>query len=409
MSQPELAGRKEWIALGVLALPLLLVSMDVSVLYFAVPFISADLGVSATEQLWIFDIYGFVLAGLLITMGSLGDRIGRRRLLLAGILAFTAASAGAAVAPALGWLIAARLVQGAGAAAMLALPLAIAPTLVPPGQTGRVMGLLGTMSAAGTALGPSLGGALLAGFGWPALFLANVPLGLLATGLAGRYLPAEAPVTRAAGAAGTSFWVQAWRQRDGLGASLAAAAVVMATLVVGPFYLAGALGLAPAQVGLVMSVGPLVAALGGVPAGRLVDRHGARAMTFLGLFGMAAGALGLALPAAPIVAAYVAPLAVLTGGYALFQAANNTAMLAEAPAGQRGLVSGLLTLARNLGLILGAAGLGAVFTAGAGVPDPVAGGAVAIAAGTRAAFAGAAGLLAGAIALMASRRAEVAA
>jgi len=78
------AGRKEWIALAVLALPLLLVSMDVSVLYFAVPFISRDLSASATQQLWIFDIYGFVLAGLLITMGSLGDRIGRRRLLLLG-------------------------------------------------------------------------------------------------------------------------------------------------------------------------------------------------------------------------------------------------------------------------------------------------------------------------------------
>ena len=84
MGTTERAGRKEWIALGVLALPLLLVSMDVSVLYFAVPFISADLARSATQQLWIFDIYGFVLAGLLITMGSLGDRIGRRRLLLIG-------------------------------------------------------------------------------------------------------------------------------------------------------------------------------------------------------------------------------------------------------------------------------------------------------------------------------------
>src|SRR5215470_7553999 len=78
------AGRKEWTGLAVLLLPLLLVSMDVSVLYFAVPFISAGLAESSTQQLWIFDIYGFVLAGLLITMGSLGDRIGRRRLLLIG-------------------------------------------------------------------------------------------------------------------------------------------------------------------------------------------------------------------------------------------------------------------------------------------------------------------------------------
>ncbi|MFE2304124.1 MFS transporter, partial [Streptomyces sp. NPDC059445] len=79
-----LAGRREWTALGVLMLPLLLVSMDVSVLYFAIPSISADLEPSGTQQLWIFDIYAFVLAGLLMTMGSLGDRIGRRKLLLFG-------------------------------------------------------------------------------------------------------------------------------------------------------------------------------------------------------------------------------------------------------------------------------------------------------------------------------------
>src|ERR1051326_3429333 len=90
------AGRKEWTGLAVLLLPLLLVSMDVSVLYFAVPFIARDLEPSSTQQLWIFDIYGFVLAGLLITMGSLGDRIGRRRLLLIGAAAFSVASLGAA-------------------------------------------------------------------------------------------------------------------------------------------------------------------------------------------------------------------------------------------------------------------------------------------------------------------------
>src|SRR5579872_2454221 len=98
------AGRREWIALAVLALPLLLVSMDVSVLYFAVPFISADLHATTTQQLWIFDVYGFVLAGLLITMGALGDRIGRRRLLLFGAFAFSAASLGAAYAGSAGEL-----------------------------------------------------------------------------------------------------------------------------------------------------------------------------------------------------------------------------------------------------------------------------------------------------------------
>src|ERR671922_3073094 len=111
-NSPALAGRREWTALGVLMLPLLLVSMDVSVLYFAVPAISADLEPSGTQQLWIFDIYGFVLAGLLMTMGSLGDRIGRRRLLLIGAAAFGAASLVAAYADSAETLIAARAVLG---------------------------------------------------------------------------------------------------------------------------------------------------------------------------------------------------------------------------------------------------------------------------------------------------------
>lgn len=111
----SMAGRREWIALAVLALPLLLVSMDVSVLYFAVPFISTDLHASTTQQLWIFDIYGFVLAGLLITMGALGDRIGRRRLLIFGAAAFGLASVAAAYAQNPAQLIAARAVPASAA------------------------------------------------------------------------------------------------------------------------------------------------------------------------------------------------------------------------------------------------------------------------------------------------------
>jgi MFS transporter, DHA2 family, multidrug resistance protein len=115
----ERAGRREWTGLGVLLLPLLLVSMDVSVLYFAVPFIARDLEPTSTQQLWIFDIYGFVLAGLLITMGSLGDRIGRRRLLLMGAVAFSLASLGAAYSQTAGQLIAARAVQGIAGATLM--------------------------------------------------------------------------------------------------------------------------------------------------------------------------------------------------------------------------------------------------------------------------------------------------
>ncbi|HKA98612.1 MAG TPA: MFS transporter, partial [Streptosporangiaceae bacterium] len=119
------AGRKEWTGLGVLMLPLLLVSMDVSVLYFAVPFIARDLEPTSTQQLWIFDVYGFVLAGLLITMGSLGDRIGRRRLLLIGAAAFSLASLGAAYSQTAEQLIAARAVQGIAGATLMPSTLAL--------------------------------------------------------------------------------------------------------------------------------------------------------------------------------------------------------------------------------------------------------------------------------------------
>ena len=110
------AGRREWTALAVLCLPLLVASMDVSVLFFAVPFIARDLDPSATQMLWIFDIYGFVLAGLLLTMGSIGDRIGRRRLLLIGAATFSAASLVAAYSTSAAMLIGARALARESAA-----------------------------------------------------------------------------------------------------------------------------------------------------------------------------------------------------------------------------------------------------------------------------------------------------
>jgi MFS family permease len=182
--------------------------------------------------------------------------------------------------------------------------------------------------------------------------------------------------------------------------------VVMATLVVGPFYLSGALGLDAARVGLVMSSGPVVAALTGVPAGRIVDRFGAHRMTVAGLVGMAAGSS--ILPAVPTgfgVAGYVAPLVVITAGYALFQAANNTAVMTDAGPGRRGVVSGMLNLSRNLGLITGASVMGAVFTLASATSDITAAPPGAVAAGMRVTFAVAAVLVVVALAVAVGSRA----
>ncbi|MDX6261017.1 MAG: transporter, family, multidrug resistance protein, partial [Kribbellaceae bacterium] len=184
------AGRKQWIALGVLALPLLLVSMDVSVLYFAVPYISADLGVSATQQLWIFDIYGFVLAGLLITMGSLGDRIGRRRLLIFGAIAFGLASVAAAYAQTPEQLIAARAVLGIGGATLMPSTLALIRNMFhDPAQRGKAIAFWSAVMLGGISLGPVLSGVLLEHFWWGSVFLINTPAMLLLLVLAPLLLP----------------------------------------------------------------------------------------------------------------------------------------------------------------------------------------------------------------------------
>jgi MFS family permease len=174
---------------------------------------------------------------------------------------------------------------------------------------------------------------------------------------------------------------------SGFVASGLATTVAMTTLVVGPFYLSGALHLDATRVGLVMSTGPLVAALVGVPAGKAVDRFGELRMTLIGLLLMAAGAFLLSRIATIHGASgYVLALVTLTTGFATFQAANNTAVLTGTEPRERGLVSGLLTLSRNLGLITGASLMGAVFMHAAGTPAIATAGTTAVVSGTHAVF-----------------------
>ncbi|GGX53226.1 MFS transporter [Streptomyces chartreusis] len=159
-----------------LMLPLLLVSMDVSVLYFAIPAISADLEPSGTQQLWIFDIYAFVLAGLLMTMGSLGDRIGHRRLLLIGAAAFGTASLAAAYANSAEMLIAARALLGIGGATLMPSTMAMTRTMfTDPGQRAKAIGLWSGVMTAGIALGSVMSGLLVEYFWWGSVFLVNLP------------------------------------------------------------------------------------------------------------------------------------------------------------------------------------------------------------------------------------------
>ncbi|PMU08031.1 MULTISPECIES: MFS transporter [unclassified Pseudomonas] len=430
-------------ALASLSLSMLLSSLGTSIANVGLPTLAQVFNASFQHVQWIVLAYLLAITTLIVSVGRIGDITGRRRLLLVGIGVFTLASALCGLAPTLWLLIGARALQGIGAAIMMALTMAFVGETVTKAKTGSAMGLLGTMSAIGTAMGPSLGGLLIDGFGWQAIFLITVPLGLLTLVLAHRYLPADRqqPKTDRAGfdplgtlllaltlaayalamtlgrgsfgplnialllAAGggaclfvftearvTSPLIRLAMFRDAvlsgsLAMSLLVATVMMATLVVGPFYLAHGLGLDAVLVGLVLSVGPFVAALTGVPAGRIADRFGAYRMTLAGLFAMAIGCLMLSvLPESFGIGGYLLPMVVITIGYALFQTANNTVVMADVQPDQRGVISGMLNLSRNLGLITGASVLGAVFALASAAADMATARPEAVASGLRITF-----------------------
>ncbi|TAU83691.1 MFS transporter [Rhizobium leguminosarum] len=448
----EQAPSMRW-ALASLSLSMLLPSLGTSIANVGLPSLAQAFHAPFQDVQWIVLAYLLAITALIVSVGRLGDITGRRRLLLAGILLFTLASILCGVAPTLWLMIAARAVQGLGAAIMMALTMAFVGETVPKARTGSAMGLLGTMSAIGTALGPSLGGLLIAGLGWPAIFLVNVPLGVLTFVLAYRHLPADISTGKtdrkgfdmagtlllaltlsayalamtighgrfgllnvallSAAVFGIGFFVFAEARAASplvqltvfrnpvLSASLAMNALVstvmMATLVVAPFYLSQALGLNQALVGIVMSIGPVISILSGVPAGRLVDRLDTSFVVVAGLVAMAAASVAMAV--LPGISGYIVAIAVLTPGYQLFQAANNTAVMADVRPDQRGVISGMLNLSRNLGLITGASVMGAVFALASGTPDVAVAHPEAVASGMQITFAVAAALIIVALAI----------
>ncbi|QTL03560.1 MFS transporter [Aquabacter sp. L1I39] len=401
--------KHRWGADVPLALAVLLAALGTSIANVALPALSAAFAApfAAVQGVVVAYLAGMTVFALIA--GRLGDRFGLKPMLLLGLVLFALGSGLCALAPGLPQLIAARALQGIGAAFMMTLATALMRETAGTGRVGRAMGLLGTVSAMGTALGPALGGGVLEMGGWRALFLLLVPLGLGTFALAGLALP-HPPAARPAA-------IRAMGSGDGDGehavpsvwpnllANLLVAMVMMGTLVVGPFYLRLGVGLADAAIGLVLAVGPGVSMVTGVPAGRLVDRFGAVPVSRAGLGLLGAGAILLALlPPVAGLWGYVGALLVLTPGYQLFLAANTTGTLAQVPAARRGTVSGLLGLARNLGLIAGAALLGALFAWGAGLggvdpPSPSA-----VAGGLRVTFLAAAGLILAALAVTARMR-----
>ncbi|MEO1223009.1 MAG: MFS transporter [Pseudomonadota bacterium] len=397
-------------------LSIVLASLGISIAAVTLPDLSRDFVGTGVDTNLVITIYILATTALLVPAGRAGDLFGKRTVLVGGLTVYGLGSVLALFSESLSMLIAARFIMGAGAAAMMAMPLAQVRDVVAPAHTGRWMGVMGTMSAIGTASGPALGGAITASLGWRGVFLVQIPLAVIAIGLCLLFLSnGHKAVTRprfdlagaiamavslaaltflisdlAAGFGGTDvLWLplavaafaafliiearaeapivalSAFRSRPlslGLGMNAIISLVMMGVLVTGPFFLTGGLGLTTAQMGLAMSVGPISAALSGVPAGRLVEWVGPGRAVVVGSIMVSAGAAGLAgLPYVLGLVGFVLAFVILAPGYQLFLAAVNTLVMATANDQDRGVISGLLNLGRSFGFIVGASVMSTLF------------------------------------------------
>jgi DHA2 family multidrug resistance protein-like MFS transporter len=413
------ATRREWIGLAVLALPCLLYSMDLTVLNLAVPALSADLRPSSAQLLWIVDIYGFLLAGSLITMGTLGDRIGRRRLLLIGAAAFGLGSVLAAFSTSAGMLIAARALLGVAAATLAPSTLSLIRNMFfDEKQRTFAVGVWIASFSAGGAIGPLIGGVLLTHFWWGSVFLLNVPVMLLLLLLGPVLLPefrdpkadrldlssaalslaavlaviyaikrfaADGPgwwpaLAIMAGAAVGAFFVRRQRQltdplidlrlfrSPAFSASLAVS-IVGFFVAFGAFlfiaqYLQLVLGMKPLEAGLWTAPSGLAFIVGSLSAPAIV-RHVRPAYVMAA--GLVLAAVGFAVLAQ---VERTSGVAVLVTGYVVFSAGlapvftlTTDMIIGSAPPERAGAAAGIAETSSELGGALGIAVLGSIVTA----------------------------------------------
>ncbi|MGH2636919.1 MAG: MFS transporter, partial [Actinomycetota bacterium] len=413
------AGRREWVGLAVLTLACLLYAMDLTVLHLAVPSLSADLQPTSAQLLWIVDIYGFMVAGCLITMGTLGDRIGRRRLLMIGAAAFGVVSVLAAFSTSAEMLIASRALQGIAGATLAPATLSLIFSMfLDPRQRSVAIGVWIAGFSAGGAVGPVLGGVLLEHFWWGSVFLLAVPVMAVLLVLGPRLLPeyrdlsagrldlASAALSLVAilavifglkEIAQDGFgWLAASAMLSGLGIGLVfvrrqltltdpmidlhlfripAFSASLVTNVVGIFIAFGYFLFVAQYLQLVLGLSPLEAGLWSLPSacgfivGSIVGPrilHVVRPAYVIGA-GLAMGTVGLAMLArvdgsADLTSLVVASVVISLGLAPVFTATTDM-IVGSAPPERAGAASGISETGAELGGALGIAVLGSIGTA----------------------------------------------
>jgi EmrB/QacA subfamily drug resistance transporter len=415
---PSIAARPgaHWLVLATVCIGAFMNQLDASIVTVAFPTLQRDFHDSLGAVTWVGLSYLLVLVGLVTGVGRMSDMLGRKLFYTYGFVVFILGSALCGSAPSLGALIAFRVLQAVGAAMLQANSVAIIVLALPRDRLGRGIGIQGAAQALGLALGPTVGGLLIALGGWRLIFFVNVPAGIVGTVMAwyliprsrhlqarvpfdwlglGLFMPAIAAFLSAISFGNSAGWsspiilglfatsaVLGWafirRQRHtaspmvdlslfkrvpfaaGIASGLLSYLVLFGTLFMVPFYLERALHLSPGRAGLLLGVMPIALGITAPFAGRLAERVGARPLTVAGM-AIAAGAMGTLILAHDSTAGIVVELIILGIGLGMFTPPNNAAIMGSVPRAQSGVASGLLNMTRGLGTAMGLAFTSLVF------------------------------------------------
>ncbi len=409
-------GRK-WYVMVATGLGIFLGTIDGSIVNVALPTISKDLGTTFATVQWVVLAYLLTLATLTLGIGRLGDMLGKKPIYTTGFAVFTAGSVLCGLAPGIAALIAARVVQAVGAAMIFSLGMAIITQAFPPSERGKALGISGALVSIGIVIGPSVGGFIVDQWTWRWIFMVNLPIGLIGTAAAQRFVPDVPPpggqrfdFTGAGvffvalfatmlglsfaqsrtfgsplvmgllglGVAGTLLFIAIERrvEQPMLDLSLFANRLLTINLLTGwmtffaisgvfilvPFYLENVLGASPRQVGLLIAPAPLLLGLAAPISGSISDRIGPRRVLVFGLaiLVVAYSMMQLLYDDSPLwlIVLVMAPAGL---GMGIFQSPNNSAVMGSAPSERLGVTSAMLGITRNTGQLTGIAVLGSIW------------------------------------------------
>ncbi|MGC9332521.1 MAG: MFS transporter, partial [Anaerolineae bacterium] len=417
MDHPVVDYSRKWYVLAAVAMGIFLSTIDSSIVNVALPTLVRSFGTDFATVQWVVLAYLLGLATLLLTMGRLGDMVGKKPIYTAGFVMFTLGSVLCGLAPTVYWLVVFRLVQAIGASMVLALGIAIVTEAFPSKERGKALGISGTIVSIGIVVGPTLGGLILDALSWHWIFFVNLPVGIVGTLMVLRFVPALKPKGRQrfdlpgaltlfasllslllALTLGQQLGFGDARVLLLFGSSLVFLGMFIAielrstqpmidlslfrnslfsvnlvtglstfvamggTIILMPFYLENVLGYGTRQVGLLMATVPLALGMVAPISGALSDRVGTRPITVLGLLAMFLGFYGMTtLTPETTTIGYILHFLPVGVGMGIFQSPNNSAVMGAVPRERLGVASGLLSITRTLGQTMGIAILGALW------------------------------------------------